>query len=93
MSAHNAGDLGLIPGLGRSPGKGNGNLSQYSYLENPMDRGAWDSPRGGKELDMTEQLHFLLLSTVLTASLNKIAAYVSLCCIPGLLLFSCHLFS
>ena len=49
------------------------------------------SPQGGKELDMTEQLHFLLLSTVLTAFLNKIAAYVSLCCIPGLLLFSCHL--
>ena len=36
-SAHNAGDLGLIPGLGRSPGGGHGNLLQYSYLENPMD--------------------------------------------------------
>ena len=32
---------GLIPGLGRSPGKGHGNLLQYSCLENPMDRGAW----------------------------------------------------
>ena len=40
-SSCNAGDLGLIPGLGRSPGEGNGNLLQYSYLENPMDRGAW----------------------------------------------------
>jgi len=39
-SACNAGDLGLIPGLGRSPGKGNGNLFQYSCLENSMDRGA-----------------------------------------------------
>ena len=39
-SARNAGDLGSIPGLGRSPGKGNGNLLQYSCLENPMDRGA-----------------------------------------------------
>ena len=39
-SAHNAGDPGLIPGLGRSPGEGNGNPLQYSYLENPMDRGA-----------------------------------------------------
>ena len=36
-----AGDTGSIPGLGRSPGKGNGNLLQYSCLENPMDRGAW----------------------------------------------------
>ena len=37
----NAGDKGLIPGLGRSPGEGNGNSLQYSCLENPMDRGAW----------------------------------------------------
>ena len=36
-SAYNAGDLGLIPGLGRSPGEGNGNPLQYSCLENPMD--------------------------------------------------------
>ena len=35
------GDLGLIPGLGRSPGRGHGNQLQYSCLENPMDRGAW----------------------------------------------------
>ena len=40
-SAYNAGDLGSIPGLGRSPGEGNGNPLQYSCLENPMDRGAW----------------------------------------------------
>ena len=37
----NAGDLGLIPGSGRSPGVGNGNSLQYFCLENPMDRGAW----------------------------------------------------
>ena len=37
----NAGDGGLIPGLGRSPGEGNGNPLQYSCLENPMDREAW----------------------------------------------------
>ena len=36
-SASNAGDLGSIPGSGRSPGEGNGNLLQYSCLENPMD--------------------------------------------------------
>ena len=40
MSAYNAGDLGLTPGLGRSPGEGNGNPLQYSCLENPMDGGA-----------------------------------------------------
>ena len=40
-SAYNAGDLSLIPGSGRSPGEGNGNPLQYSYLGNPMDRGAW----------------------------------------------------
>ena len=40
-SACNAGDLGLIPGLGRSPGEGNNNLLQDSCLENPTDRGAW----------------------------------------------------
>ena len=37
----NAGDTGSIPGLGRSPGEGNGNPLQYSCLENPMDEGAW----------------------------------------------------
>ena len=40
-SAKEAGDMGLIPGLGRSPGGGNGNPLQYSCLENPMGRGAW----------------------------------------------------
>ena len=40
-SACNAGDLGSFPGLGRSPGEGNGNPLQYSCLENPMDGGAW----------------------------------------------------
>ena len=40
-SAYNVGDLGSIPGSGRSPGEGNGNPLKYSCLENPMDRGAW----------------------------------------------------
>ena len=40
-SACSVGELGLIPGSGRSPGKGNGNPLQYSCLENSMDRGAW----------------------------------------------------
>ena len=42
-SACNAGDVGLIPGSGRSPGGGHGNPLQYSCLENPMDRGAWQA--------------------------------------------------
>ena len=41
VSARNAGDLGSIPELERSPGEGDGNLLQYSCLENPMDGGAW----------------------------------------------------
>ena len=40
-STGHAGDLGSIPGLGRSPGGGNSYLLQYSYLENSMNRGAW----------------------------------------------------
>ena len=40
-SVYNAVDLGLIPGLGRSPGEGNGNPLQDYYLENPIVRGAW----------------------------------------------------
>ena len=42
-SASNAGDLGSIPGSGRSPGEGNGNPLQCSCLENPMDRGGWQA--------------------------------------------------
>ena len=41
VSASNAGDPVSIPGLGRSPGEGNGNPLQYSCLENPMDGGDW----------------------------------------------------
>ena len=46
-SACNAGDPGLNPGSGRSPGEGNGNPLQYSCLENPMDRGAWRATVSG----------------------------------------------
>ena len=62
-SAGNVGDEGLIPGLRRSPGEGNGNPLLYSCLENPMDTGAWQatySPWDHKELDMTEWLIHLL---------------------------------
>ena len=42
-SACNAGDPGSVPGLARYPGEGNGNILQYSCLENSMDRGAWQA--------------------------------------------------
>ena len=55
-SACSEGDLGSIPGLGRSPGEGNGYLLQNSVLENSMYRSPW----GHEESDMTERLHFYL---------------------------------
>ena len=68
--AFNAGELGLIPGSGRSPAEGNGYPLQYSCLRNPMDRGAWQATvhRAAKELYMTERLtlslfHFHLYHT------------------------------
>ena len=57
-SPANAGDAGSIPGLGRSPKGGNGNLLQYYCLRNPMNRGPWqDRVHRISELDMTEQLN------------------------------------
>ena len=52
----NAGDMGSIPGSGRSPGRGNGNPLQYSCLDNFMDRGVWQAtvPGVSKESDKTE---------------------------------------
>ena len=56
-SAYNAGDLGLIPGSGRSPREGKGNPLQNSCLENLLDRGAWwATVHGVAESDMAEQL-------------------------------------
>ena len=58
----NVGDMDLIPGSGRSPRGGNGNQFQYSCLEYPMDRGAWQAtvlPQWGlREWDMTQQQCF-----------------------------------
>ena len=55
-STYNVGDLGSIPGLGRSPGGGQGNPLPYSYLENPQRQRSLVSysPRGRKKLDTTE---------------------------------------
>ena len=58
-SPANTGDVGLTSGLGRSPGEGNGKPFQYSCLEIPMDRGAWQATIHGvaKESDTTQQLN------------------------------------
>ena len=49
----NAGDMSSIPGSGSSPGEGNGNPLQYSYLENPMDGVAWQASVHGVEKNWT----------------------------------------
>ena len=64
VSACNAGDPGLIPGLGRSPGEGNGIPLQYSCLEDPMDREAWRATVHGVAKSRTRlsdftSLHFM----------------------------------
>ena len=58
----NAGDMGSIPGLGRSPEEGNGNPLQYSCLRNPIDRAAWWATVHGirRQSDMTEQLNNIM---------------------------------
>ena len=61
-SACNAGDLGSIPGLGRSPGGGNGNPLQYSCLENSMGRRAWKPTAYGvakSKTQLNEHLFYL----------------------------------
>ena len=60
-SAYNAGDLGSIPGLGRSTGEGNGNPLQYSCLENLMDGGAWQATVHGVAKSWTRLNHFTSL--------------------------------
>ena len=69
-TACSVGNLGSIPGLGRSPGEGNGNPLQCSCLENPMDRGALPATVHGiaTELDMTEQPHFHFICKALKTS-------------------------
>ena len=62
------GDTGLIPGLGRSPGGGQGNPLRYSSLENPMDRGALLAPWGHKECDTSEGTYPVCLWWIAWAS-------------------------
>ena len=68
-SAYNVGDLGSIPGLGRSPGEGNGNPLQYSCLENPMDQGVSWATVHGVAKRWTRLSDFTQVITVLTTTI------------------------
>ena len=65
-SACNVGDLGLIPGLGRSPGEGNGNPLQFSCLENLMDGGAWWATIHGVSKSWTRLSDFTFTFSVIS---------------------------
>ena len=69
-SACSAGDLGSIPGLGRSPGEGNGNPLQYSCLENPMDGGAWWATVHGVAKNRTRLRDFTFTSLSMTHTMT-----------------------
>ena len=62
-SAYKGGDLGSIPGSGRSSGEGNGNPLQYSCLEKPMDRGAWWATVHGVEKSRTRLSNFTFINS------------------------------
>ena len=62
----NVGEPGSVPGLGRSPGEVNGNPLQYSCLENPMDRGAWQSTVHGVAKSWTQLSNFTITAYLLT---------------------------
>ena len=69
-NAEDAGDIGLIPGLGRSPGEGNGNPLQYSCLENSLDRGAWQAVAHGLTKGQTRLSMYAYMHTALGNSLK-----------------------
>ena len=80
VSACNAGDLGSIPGSGRSPGEGNGNPLQYSCLENPMDGGAWWATVHGVLKSRTRLSNFTFTFCITDQSLTLLSfAWFLLC--------------
>ena len=81
-SASNAGDLGLIPGSGRSPGERNGNPLQYSCLENPMDWGAWWAAVHEVTKSRTWLSDFTYLLTYCAYNLNKQGDNIHSWCSP-----------
>ena len=72
-SACNAGDPGSIPGLGRSPGEGNGNPLQYSCQENPVDRGAWWATVDGVAKSRTRLSDFTIFLSFFMHSVSSVA--------------------
>ena len=87
-NAGDAGDVDLIPGLGRSPGEGNGNPLQYTCLENPMDKGGWRATvhRVAKSQARRKQLsmHVFVTTTVARGPLaSRVARGVSGPSSPG----------
>ena len=93
MSASNAGDPGLIPGSGRSPGEGNGNRLQYSCLENPMDREAWWATVHGVAKSWTRRSDFTSFLPSLQSHLTSgIYWRLQLCTLRLMFLFSCFSF-
>ena len=89
------GDPGLIPGLGRSPGGGHGNPLQYSYLENPLDRGAWwaavhrvaKSQTELKQLSTHTCIHVYSLLSVYVHRIERDSLVISLFYFTILLIF------
>ena len=84
-STGDAGDVGSKPGLGRSPGGGNGNPLQYSCLENPMDRGAWRATvhrvtQSWTQLSMCAPMGYFWFFTVINNAAVIILVYTS----PGI---------
>ena len=75
-SACNAGDPGSIPGLGRSPGEGNGNPLQYSCLENPMDRGAWWATVDGVAKSRTRVSNFTIFLSFFLYAVSQFSCSV-----------------
>ena len=71
-NARDQGAMGSIPGLGRTPGEGNGNPLQHSGLENPMDRGAWQATIHGVAKSQTQLSDFTLLLHFMPTVVKKI---------------------
>ena len=91
-SAYNARDPGSIPGLGRSPGEGNGKPLQYSCPENPMDRGAWRATVHGVARvghDLVTKLPPMLVHFIaqISPALSKESSFVWLLCPFDIFLF------
>ena len=86
----NAGDRGLIPGLGRSPGEGNGNLLQYLCLENPIDGRAWWACRRAEcDLVTRQQQQCINLDSNLPTHRLSPLPLVSIVCFLSLCLHFC----